>query len=146
MPARSSLVHARFLPAILLSTHPPIQSTARMASRAPITILIPTKNEEINLPFALASVVDWAQQVFVLDCGSTDRTEEITRQHGAEFVYHPWEGYARQKNWALDNLPITTPWVFILDADEAITPTLRDELMRIAASDSVPEDGFYGNR
>ncbi len=60
-----------------------------MASRAPITILIPTKNEEINLPFALASVVEWADKVFVLDCGSTDRTEQITNQYGANFVYPP---------------------------------------------------------
>src|SRR5215204_1196887 len=117
-----------------------------MSQRAPIAILIPTKNEEVNLPFALASVTSWAQQVFVLDSGSTDRTEEITNEYGAQFVYHPWEGYARQKNWGLDNLPIETPWVFILDADEVITPTLRDELIRIATADNCSEDGFYVNR
>jgi glycosyltransferase involved in cell wall biosynthesis len=117
-----------------------------MAQRAPIAILIPTKNEEVNLPFALASVADWAAQVFVLDSGSTDRTEQIANQLGAQFVYHPWEGYARQKNWGLDNLPITTPWVFILDADEVITPQLRDELIRIATANTAPEDGFYINR
>lgn len=117
-----------------------------MAQRASIAILIPTKNEEINLPYALASVCDWAEQVFVLDSGSTDRTREVAERYGACFVFHAWEGYARQKNWALDNLPITTRWVFILDADELITPALRDELIDIANADNCPEDAFYVNR
>ena len=114
--------------------------------RAPVAIMIPTKDEEVNLPFALASVCDWAQEVFVLDSGSTDRTAEITERYGARFVFHPWEGYARQKNWGLDNLPITAPWVFILDADEVITPALRDEIIRVATEDRAAESGFYVNR
>ena len=114
--------------------------------RAPVAIMIPTKDEEVNLPFALASVCDWAQEVFVLDSGSTDRTAEITERYGARFIFHPWEGYARQKNWGLDNLPITAPWVFILDADEVITPELREELIRVATEDRAAENGFYVNR
>jgi glycosyltransferase involved in cell wall biosynthesis len=114
--------------------------------RAPVAIMIPTKDEEINLPYALASVSDWAQEVFVLDCGSSDRTVEIAERHGARVVYHGWEGYARQKNWGLDNLPITAPWVFILDADEVITPELRDEIVRVATADRCEENGFYINR
>lgn len=111
-----------------------------------IAILIPTKNEQENLPFALASVMPWAKEVFVLDSGSTDRTEAITREAGAEFVFHAWEGYARQKNWGLDHLPMTAPWVFILDADESITPELRDELISVASADSCAENAFYVNR
>lgn len=114
--------------------------------RAPVAIMIPTKDEEVNLPYALASVCDWAQEVFVMDSGSTDRTAEVAERYGARFVFHPWEGYARQKNWGLDNLPITAPWVFILDADEVITPELREELVRIATEDRAPENGFYVNR
>lgn len=117
-----------------------------MSAKAPICILIPTRNEERNLPYALESVMEWAQQVFILDSGSTDRTEQISREHGASFVFHAWEGYARQKNWGLDNLPITAKWVFILDADEMITPALRDELIRISTADQVEENGFYVNR
>jgi glycosyltransferase involved in cell wall biosynthesis len=113
---------------------------------APIAFMIPTKNEETNLPFTLASVQGWAAEVFVLDSGSTDGTEAIAKQYGAQFRFHPWEGYARQKNWGLDNLGITQPWVFILDADEVITPELRDELIRVATEDKCPEDGFYINR
>src|SRR5260221_10184087 len=113
---------------------------------APIAILIPTKNEEANLPAALSSVIGWAREVFVLDSGSTDRTESIARERGAQFIFHPWEGYARQKNWGLDHLPISAPWVFILDADEVITPELREELTHVATEDRCPENGFYVNR
>lgn len=111
-----------------------------------ISVLIPTKNEEANLPFALASVQGWAAEVFVLDSGSTDRTREIAAAYGAQFVEHAWEGYARQKNWGLDHLPMTGKWVFILDADEVITPELRDELRRVAQEDQAAENGFYINR
>src|SRR5687767_3834114 len=117
-----------------------------MPDRAPIAIVIPTKNEEVNLPFALASVKDWAGEIFVLDSGSTDLTRQVAEENGATFVHHAWEGYARQKNWGLDNLPVTAPWVFILDADETITPELARELQRIATADDCAENGFYINR
>src|SRR5690606_5353526 len=113
-----------------------------------ITILIPTFNEEINLPHALRSVVGWAQDVFVVDSESTDRTRDIATELGAKVVVQKWLGYARQKNWALDNLPIETDWVFILDADELILPELRAELEQIAARPvaEVQECGFFINR
>jgi glycosyltransferase involved in cell wall biosynthesis len=111
-----------------------------------ITFLIPTLNEEKNLPHALLSC-SFADRVLVLDSGSGDRTGEIAQQAGAGFHYHPWEGFARQKNWGLDHLPIETDWVFILDADEAVTPPLRDELLAIAAGKvDVPYVGYYVNR
>jgi len=113
-----------------------------------IQVLIPTFNEELNLPHALSSVIGWADKVFVVDSESTDRTREIAEQAGAHVVVQKWLGYAKQKNWALDNLPLTTDWVFILDADESITPELRDEMLAIAArpASSIPEAGFYVNR
>ncbi|MCC6422986.1 MAG: colanic acid biosynthesis acetyltransferase WcaF [Phycisphaerales bacterium] len=113
-----------------------------------LDVLIQTFNEEQNLPHALASVAGWTGRVFVVDSGSTDRTLEIARASGATVVEHAWEGYARQKNWALDNLPFESPWVMILDADEAITPQLRREIEQLCArpADSVPQSGFYINR
>jgi glycosyltransferase involved in cell wall biosynthesis len=111
-----------------------------------IAIMIPTKNEEANLPFALASVRGWADQVFVLDSGSTDQTKGIAEEGGATFVHHDWEGYARQKNWGLANLSITADWVFILDADEVITPELREDLLRVSRENRCEENGFYINR
>jgi len=113
-----------------------------------IEIIIPTKNEEKNLPFALRSVIDWADAVHVVDSESTDRTRDIAAEMGANVVVRPWLGYARQKNWALDNLPLKSDWVFILDADEAILPELRDELLSIARRPvgEVRESGHHINR
>ena len=91
---------------------------------------------------------EWADRVYVVDSESTDRTREIAKEFGAEVVIRPWLGYAKQKNWALENLDIKSDWVFILDADESVTPELRDEMMAVAARavKSVPESGFYVNR
>ena len=116
--------------------------------RANIDVVIPTFNEELNLPHALRSVVGWADNIFVVDSESTDSTRQLAEELGARVVVQPWLGYARQKNWALDNLPISSDWVFILDADEAITPKLKDELLRISTRelDATREDGFYVNR
>ncbi|MHC4080370.1 MAG: glycosyltransferase family 2 protein [Planctomycetota bacterium] len=113
-----------------------------------IEVLIPTLNEEINLPHTLRSVSGWADRVHIVDAESTDRTREIAEEFGASFTVHPWAGYARQKNWALDNIEFTSDWILILDADEAVGPQLRDELLAVAARpvDDVSEAGFYVNR
>lgn len=117
-------------------------------ARASVDVFIPTFNERVNLPHALRSVLGWANRVFVVDSGSTDGTQEVARQLGAVVIEHPWEGYARQKNWALDNLPLESGWTFILDADEEITPALREEITSICSRppNEVPEAGFYVNR
>lgn len=121
---------------------------AAPAARANISVIIPAYNEEANLLHALRSVAGWADAVFVVDSQSTDRTREIAAEMGARVAVRPWLGYAKQKNWALENLPIETDWVFILDADESITPDLRDEMLAIARrpADETPESGFYVNR
>ena len=113
-----------------------------------IEVIIPVKNEEINLPFALASVQEWADRVWVIDSESTDKTCEIAKDAGAEVVVKPWLGYAKQKNWALDTLDLKADWIFFLDADEAILPELRDELLAIASKDvdKVNESAFNINR
>jgi glycosyltransferase involved in cell wall biosynthesis len=113
-----------------------------------LDVLIQTFNEELNLPHTLRSLNGWANRVFVVDSGSTDRTCEIAREHGATVVHHDWEGYARQKNWALDNLPFEAPWVLIADADEAVSPELQRELIAVTDRpvDATPEAGFMINR
>jgi glycosyltransferase involved in cell wall biosynthesis len=113
-----------------------------------IEILIPTLDEEVNLPHTLRSVSSWADRVHIVDAESTDRTREIAEEFGASFTVHPWAGYARQKNWALDNFEFTSDWILILDADEAVGPRLRDEMLAVAARpvDDVHEAGFYVNR
>lgn len=98
-----------------------------------VTVIILTKNEEINLPDCLRSLEDFATRVLVVDSGSTDRTVEIALEMGADVLEHPFENYARQFNWALDNGNITTKWSFRLDADERLTPELCRELEKLTA-------------
>ena len=113
-----------------------------------IEVIIPVKNEAVNLPHALASVLQWAVKVWVLDSESTDNTCEIAREAGAEVVVQPWLGYAKQKNWALENLDLKADWIFFLDADEAILPALRDELIAEASkpADDVKHSACNINR
>lgn len=113
-----------------------------------IDILILARNEERNLPWTLASVAGWADRVFVVDSGSTDGTVELAKAWGATVVHQPWLGYARQKNWALDTLPFASDWILIVDADEAVLPELRDEMLAVARRPAaeVREAGFYINR
>jgi glycosyltransferase involved in cell wall biosynthesis len=116
--------------------------------RSNIEVMILSFNEAANLPHALASVMGWADAVYVVDSGSNDGSQEIARKAGAQVIHRPWLGYARQKNWGLENLPIASDWVFILDSDESITPELRDEMIAIAAKPAAqtPDAGFYVNR
>jgi glycosyltransferase involved in cell wall biosynthesis len=109
----------------------------------PLSVLVPTLDEELNLPECLASV-QWADEVFVVDSYSRDRTLEIARAHGAHVFQHPFESYSRQKNWALDTLPFRNEWVLILDADERITTELCCDIERALAT--AAHDGYYLNR
>lgn len=110
--------------------------------------MIITFNEALNLPHCLRALQGWTRKVFVIDSGSTDGTPEIARSFGAEVIHHPWEGYARQKNWGLRTLPFEADWVLILDADEVIPVEVRDRLVEIDARPvaSVKENGFFINR
>lgn len=103
-----------------------------------ISVLILTRNEESDLPGCLESVA-WSDDIFIFDSYSTDRTEEIAREHGANFEQRKFDGYASQRNAALDGLPFRHDWIFILDADERPTPELAQEMQRAvsAAPDAV---------
>lgn len=112
----------------------------------PLSILIITGNEEINIRQALENVCGWADEVFVVDSFSTDRTVEIAREIGAQVIQNPWPGYSEQRNWALDHLPFRNEWVFILDADEYLSNELKAEIEAILNEDGRGFDGFYVNR
>src|SRR5262252_9137427 len=94
---------------------------------APVSALVPTLNEEVNLAECLASL-GWVDEIFVVDSFSSDRTIEVARAGGANVVQHAFESYSRQKNWALDTLPFRNDWVLIVDADERVTRELRREI------------------
>jgi len=103
--------------------------------RVPVTVIILTLNEEHHLPRALDNILGWAYEVFVVDSLSTDRTVDIALQYGVQTVQHPFSTYGDQWNWALDYLPIKTPWVLKLDADERIGVELKKEIEKVISNE-----------
>lgn len=95
-----------------------------------LTAIILTKNEELNIERCIKSIIGLADRICIVDSGSTDKTIEIAKKLGAEIYSHePFEHYAKQFNWALDNLNIKTKWIYRIDADEVVTPELKKEII-----------------
>lgn len=119
------------------------------ASTVPLTVLLTTRNEEVNIERSLQSVHGFADQVFVIDSESEDRTVEIARRYTDEVLNLPYE-HGRIIpwifQWGLDNLPIRNEWILILEADQALTPELRAEMAALLARTNLREDGFYIRR
>ncbi len=106
---------------------------------AKLSVAIITCNEEANIGRTLDSVA-WADEIVVVDSGSTDRTVAICREYTDKVYHQDWLGFARQKNSAIDHT--TGDWVLTLDADEPIEPMLAEEIRDIIASDSSL-DGYF---
>src|SRR5258708_19943756 len=103
--------------------------------KAPVSVLILTYNEELNLPDCLASITKLSDDVHVVDSFSTDRTMQIAKQHGAFVAQHEFAYPAQQKNWALDNLQFKYEWLLVLDADERVPEDLPTEIAKVVQSD-----------
>ena len=95
-----------------------------------LSVIILAKNEKLHIGRCLEKLASLeASQIFVVDCFSDDGTQEIATQMGAIVVEHEWPGlYAKQFNWALDNLPIKAKWMLRMDADEYLTQETIDRL------------------
>ena len=93
-----------------------------------LSVAIITRNEEANLPRTLQSV-RWADEIVVVDCGSTDGTVEIAWSFGAKVVQEDWHGFGRQKNLAIELC--TSEWVLSLDADEEVSEALAREIRHL---------------
>jgi len=119
--------------------------TDREALPGTLAVITLTYNEEANIAQALDSVAGWANEIFILDSMSTDSTLEIARRHGCHIAQNKFENYAKQRNYALDHLPIRSEWVLFLDADEWLPDALKHEISTLIAT-SPEENGFYINR
>ncbi|GHT39510.1 glycosyl transferase [Bacteroidia bacterium] len=106
---------------------------------AKISLSVITKNEEKTLPLCIESVKGLVDEIVVVDSGSVDRTVEIAKTMGAKVVYNEFKSFAAQQTFAM-NL-CSNDWVLHLDADEALTPELREEIA--ALIDVTDCDGFY---
>jgi len=114
--------------------------------KTPISVIILTYNEELNLESCLKSVSDLADEIFVIDSYSTDKTLEIAKKYNCQVVQHQFENQAIQFNWALDNLKIKTDWILRLDADEYLTEELKSEITETLKNAPENVSGFFMKR
>jgi len=106
---------------------------------ASLSVILITKNEAANIRDCLQSVL-WADEIIVVDAGSTDNTTVIAKELGAQVhVYADWPGFGPQKNRALNYA--SKDWVFSIDADERVTPALRTEIE--SAMNEASADGYF---
>ncbi|XZE55515.1 glycosyltransferase family 2 protein [Planctomycetaceae bacterium SH139] len=108
----------------------------------PLTVVVLTFNEEVNLPACLDSLRGRVDDVHVLDSGSSDRTLEIANSYHVPVHHNPFAGFGQQRNWAIDHIDHAHPWTLHLDADERLTTELVAELTELLAA-NPPEAGFY---
>jgi glycosyltransferase involved in cell wall biosynthesis len=97
-----------------------------------LSVALITRNEAANLPRTLASV-RWANEIVVVDSGSTDATLELARDAGARIFEEPWKGFAAQKNAAIAHC--SSDWILSLDADEEVSPELALEIQALLAGE-----------
>lgn len=97
------------------------------ARSVPVSVVVLTRDEELNIRRCLTSVA-WADQVVVVDSGSTDNTARISRSLGAEVVEQPWLGFSGQREFSLRLPVLRHDWVYFVDADEWVSPQLASEV------------------
>ena len=115
--------------------------TERPSALLPVTAIVPVRNEARNLPACLESLRNLGE-VYVIDSQSTDTTAEIAHSYGAHLVqFHYQGGWPKKRQWAMDSLPLANDWIFLIDADEALTPQLAEDIRRAIQDPSV--DGYY---
>jgi glycosyltransferase involved in cell wall biosynthesis len=107
-----------------------------------LSVAIITLNEEENLARTLASV-SFADEIIVVDSASTDRTVEIAESFGAKVFQLPWQGFAAQKNFAIEQCAGT--WILSLDADEELSPQLQQQIRTLLPT-NPPADAYFINR
>jgi len=108
-----------------------------------LSVVLLSFNSEATLGATLASAQLVSEDIHVVDSGSTDKTLAIAAGAGAHVVQHPFENYGRQRNWAIDNLPLKYGWQLHLDADERLTPELVERINGLKAGFPAGIDGYF---
>jgi glycosyltransferase involved in cell wall biosynthesis len=117
-----------------------VRSSATSA-KLPVSVIVATRDEARNLPTCLKSLRD-VGEVYVIDSHSTDATPEIARSFGARVVQFHYEGgWPKKRQWAMDTLPLAFGWILLLDADEALTPELVEEIRQAVENPAI--NGYY---
>jgi glycosyltransferase involved in cell wall biosynthesis len=112
-----------------------------------LTIVLLTFNEENNIPDLIRNLEGLPANIFVVDSYSTDKTIPLIEEKGWKYIQHPFENYSRQRNWAQNNNPYNTEWVFHLDADERLTPELKKWMLSSFNPANTEIDGYiFGRR
>ena len=93
-----------------------------------LSVIFITKNEEFHIGAAIDNAMEIAETVFVVDSGSTDKTVAIAESHGATVLFHRFEGFGKQWNWALENCPVKSEWTMKMDPDERLGGELITEI------------------
>ena len=104
--------------------------------RRSIAVTLICFNEEDRIKACLESIVGWADQIVILDSGSTDKTLDIAMEYDAEIYLTDWPGYGPQRSRALSK--VTCDWVFAIDADERMTEELKLEIDQVLSLEVVP--------
>lgn len=112
-------------------------------SNTTIAAIILTYNEEIHIERCIHSLQEICEEIFVIDSYSKDRTCEIARSLGAKIYRNTWKNYATQFNWALDNCPITSEWIWRIDADEYLEGNIGDVMRNTLATCDDNVNGIY---
>lgn len=112
----------------------------RKNSKLPISVFIIARDEEDRIPYAINSVIGWVDEVIVIDSGSKDNTVEVAKKLGTpKVVFNQWQGYGAQKSYG-ESL-CKNDWVLNIDADEEVTPELKDEIVELFKPE--PEHSAY---
>jgi glycosyltransferase involved in cell wall biosynthesis len=116
-------------------------SAVQVGLKLPVSVIVATRNEEKNLPRCLEAL-RVAGEVYVIDSGSTDATVEIARSSGAHVVQFQYRGgWPKKRQWAIENLPLAFDWIFLVDADEALTLELAEEIRQAIQNPDI--NGYY---
>lgn len=106
-----------------------------------LSVHIITLNEEDRLERTLQAAAQVADEIVVVDSGSTDRTGEIAQKYGAKFIFHKWKNMSSQKQFAQNQCQ--NDWVLSLDADEVLSPGLIREIQDLKRMDAIPVENVY---